>query len=304
MDGSFFTTGEFYSGACALLWAVAIILFRLSGQANISPVALNLFKGVVALSLLFVTLPLVGVPFFPEDRSAADWATLLVSGVIGIAIADTLFFASLNRLGAGRKAVVDCLYSPFVAVCAFLYLGEPMRPALLVAIALMVLAIFLGTWSPNDRDAQEIPKSTLRTGIALGAASMLGMALGIVLAKPVLDVSNPWWSTTVRLLGATVFLAVQGLLPRHRAAVRRAFRPGPHWRFTLPGALVGGYAAMVLWVMGLTYTRTSIAGVLNQLAVVFVLVLAAIFLHERLTARRVAAVAMGFAGAVLVTIWG
>jgi drug/metabolite transporter (DMT)-like permease len=44
--------------------------------------------------------------------------------VVGIALSDTFFFQCLNLLGASLTAVVDCLYSPFVILFSFLFLGE------------------------------------------------------------------------------------------------------------------------------------------------------------------------------------
>ena len=49
---------------------------------------------------------------------------LFASGVVGIAVADTLVFAGLNILGAGRAAVVDCSYAPILVLFSFLLLGE------------------------------------------------------------------------------------------------------------------------------------------------------------------------------------
>jgi drug/metabolite transporter (DMT)-like permease len=292
--------GEIYSALCALLWSIAVVFFRKSGEV-VAPVALNLFKDTVGAGLFLITLPIVGVPLFPADRDLGDWLTLLGSGALGIGISDSLFFASLNRLGAGRSAIVDCLYSPFVFLCAFLYLGEPIGGFLLLALGLMVAAIFVGAWQPGAVGSER-EGADLRRGVALGVVSMLGMAIGIVVAKPVLDESNPWWSTTVRLLGGVALLAVQSALPRHRADALACFRPSRAWRVTVPAAVVGAYLAMLFWIMGMTYTETSTASVLNQSSTIFVMILATIFLKEPLTGRKAVAIAMGFAGALLVVV--
>ena len=39
---------------------------------------------------------------------------MVVSGALGIGVADTMFFECLERLGASKTAVVECLYSPVV----------------------------------------------------------------------------------------------------------------------------------------------------------------------------------------------
>lgn len=301
MNWDLLQTGEFYSTLCALLWAVAIVLFRKSGE-SVSPVALNLLKGLVGLALFLATMPIVGVPYAPPERTIADWMILLGSGALGIGVADTLLFISLNRLGAGRFAVIDCLYSPFVVASAFFYLGEPLGPELLVSVALMVGAILIGTWRPTARPtpAGRQQEEKLHGAVLIGVLAMLLMAVGIVMAKPVLDRADAWWSTAVRLAGGVAFLSVQGAMPRHRREVLRALRPSRSWLVTIPASVVGAYIAMFFWILGMKLAQTSVASILNQLSAVFVLIFATVFLRERLTLRKVTAILMGVAAGVLV----
>jgi drug/metabolite transporter (DMT)-like permease len=307
------TTGEFYSLACALIWAGAIILFRKGGE-HVPPVALNFFKDSVALALFLVTLPLIGKSLAPPEYGWREWVTLLVSGALGIGIADTLFFASLNRLGAVGSAIVDSLYSPMVVLCAFLYLGEPLRLPVVVGAGLMVGAIIIGTAqagsvtaAPPDGPpavpaAAHPARREAALGVLLGLGAMALMAIGIVLAKPVLNRVDAWWAATVRVIGGTAFLAVQALFPRNRAAVAACFRPSRVWRFTVPAAVFGAYFAMVIWVLGFKHTAAGVAGVLNQTSSIFVLILAAIFLRERVTWRKAVAIGLAFAGALIVVL--
>lgn len=291
--------GEVYAAACAALWAVAVVLFRLSGDV-VPPVLLNLIKNSIGLALLLLTAALVGAPFAPPDMSSADWGVLLASGLIGIAIADSMFFFSLNRLGAGRSAIVDCLYSPFVILCASLYLGEALSLTLLLAAALVGSAIVVGNWEPDQPDPDR--RRADRAAILIGVASMFLMAFGIVIAKPVLERADPWWATWVRLAGALPLLLAQGLSRPYRAQLGRILSPGRHWRVLLPGSVVGAYLALILWILGFKYAQAGVAGVLNQTSNVMVLFLAALFLREPLTRRKVIAIFLGFAGAVLVVV--
>jgi len=294
--------GEAYSLLCALAFALGVVLFRRSGR-KVPPVALNFFKNTVALVALLPTMLIAGSPLRPAAVNWDGWLLLLGSGIIGIGIADSVFFASLNRLGAGRSAIVDCLYSPIVVLCAALALAEPVGPGLLGGLALMVIAILWGAFKQHG-EAKSLDKATLHRGVALGALAMLLMAIGIVMAKPVLDGVDVLWATTVRLVGGTGFLAVQSCLPQHRASVRFAFQPSKLWLTTIPAGLIGSYLAMMLWLAGMKYTQASIASVLNQTSTLIVPLLAAPMLGERLTRRRLEAVLLGFAGAVVVTLWG
>ncbi len=294
------TNGEFYSLLCALIWAVAVIMFAQVGRET-PPVVLNLFKGCVAMVLLPPTLLVLGTPFFPAHLGWTDWAQLMVSGIIGISIADSLFFASLNRLGAGRSAIVDCLYAPLTILCAWVFLGDDVGWKLLFAMGLMVSAIFIGTWDPKS-DPQHTDPANTRAGIGLGALAMLLMAVGIVIAKPVLNRSDLLWATLVRVAGATAFLAVQAMLPRWRKATLRTFTPGRHWLLLVAAGFVGTYLAMIAWLAGMKYTTVSVASILNQTSTLIVPLLAAVFLKEQLTWRKLLAVSMGFIGAVILNV--
>lgn len=332
--------GELLSVLTALVWACGVILFRQSGR-TVPPVPLNLFKGAVGFVLLLPTLWLAGQPLVPSSATAADWIILAVSGVLGIALADSLFFASLNRLGVVGNAIVDCLYSPAVVLCAVVGLGEPLTPVLLISLALMVLAVFLGTGvatpvptqgpeaaqepapasepahgaqrgdnaesniNPNTEQSHGAPAPSAherRLGVLYGVLGIVLMAVGITMAKPVLNRSSVLWATEVRIGGALIFLAMQGLLPRHRAVVARIFTPGAHWRLLVPASVVGTYLAMIFWIAGMKYTHASVASVLNQTSTLFLPLLGWFFLRERLTARSGAAVLLGFSGAALLAL--
>lgn len=293
-----FASGEFFSVACAFLWSVATVLFRKGGE-TVPPVALNLFKTVVALAFFLPTLVLLGIALFPEDHGVADWLILMASGAIGIGIADTLFFAGLNRIGAGRMAIAEALYSPAAMLFAFALLGEPIGFILIAAMGLMVAAIVIGNWEPWEVLSAEDRRRVV-LGVLFGVLSVVFVAAAIAAVKPILDRSDPWWSTTVRVLGGTIWLSVQGLLPRHRAHVARAFRPGRQWMITLPASILGTYVAMIMWIAGMTYANVSVASILNQTATLFTPVLGVVVLRERMTIRKASAVVMAFSGAVLV----
>lgn len=293
-------SGELLSLVCAMTWAVAVLLFRKSGE-RVTPVALNLFKNAIALGLFLITLPLIGVPYFPEAHGWRDWVTLLASGALGIGVADSMFFTSLNRLGASNSALVDALYCPFVILCAWFYLGEPIGPSLILSVLLMAGAIILGTWQRSSGPRQHT-RGQIAGAIALGIFAHFLMAVGIVVAKPVLAHADGWWVATVRLSGGAAFLVVHGLMPRHRADTVRCFRPGRTWVYSVPSAVIGAYIAMILWILGMKYTFASVASVLNQMSTIFIMILAAIFLKERLTPRRVVAILMAFSGAVIVAL--
>jgi drug/metabolite transporter (DMT)-like permease len=300
MNFEFLHSGEIFSTLSALAWAFAVILYRKSGE-QISPFALNLFKNTLVIVLFGSTMVLLGVPFFPADQTVSDWVYLLVSGAIGIGIADSVFFASLNRLGAGRSAIVDCLYSPFVILCSFVFLSEPVGLSLLVGVSLIIAGIMVGTWKPAHIDSPTELRQ-IRVGILLGIVAMLLMAVGIVMAKPVITDSNPWWASSVRVIGGLALLGIQAVIRSDKKEIVRTFTPGPLWKVTVPATLVGSFVANFFWIVGMKYTYATIASVLNQLSCLFVLVFATAFLGEPLTGRKSIAIVLGFAGGMVAVL--
>jgi drug/metabolite transporter (DMT)-like permease len=288
--------GEIMAVAAGLVWAVAVLLFRTSGRA-VHPLGLNLFKTVLGTLLLAVTLLAAGQPFLP-GLPWQSYALLAASGVIGITVSDTLFFACLNRLGAGLTAVVDCVNIPFIILFSFLFIGERLTLWQLLGVSLIILAILLVS---GKRDAALPPRRDLIPGIGLGVLAMLTMAAGIVMIKPILHETPIVWATLLRVGSAAVVLAVLVLANPRRRPILRPLRTLANWRSMVPATFLGSYAALIAWMAGMKYTQASVAAPLSQLNSVFIFVLAAIFLKEKVTGVKTAAVVLATVGAVMVS---
>ncbi len=293
--------GEVCALGAALCWALALIMFKKTGE-HVSALALNLFKNVVGLVLLCLTLLVA-----PVDEQALASATtrdvliLCFSGVVGIAIADTLLLEALRVLGVGLISIVECLYSPFVLLFAFLLLAEPLTTSHYVGGALIIVGVLIASRK------EPVPGRTPRQlvyGVVLGAMSMALMGYGIVIAKPILEAKDfpliP--ATTIRLVAGTLLLALYAWVSPARRNHFAAFRPTSLWRLSVPGSVLGTYLAMVLWMAGFKFANASIAAILNQTSVIFAIILASLILKEPFTRRKLAALTLAFAGVVVVAV--
>ncbi len=289
--------GEILALASGLVWAVAVILFRVSGR-RIHPIGLNLVKCVLALFFIVPTLILLGEPLLPAVP-AATIGLLLLSGVLGIAVSDTLFFHALNRLGASLTAIVDCFYSPFVIALSFVLLGERLSPIQLVGAALVVSAVL--TLSKEGK-AEKIDRRDLVLGIVYGILAMFFVALGIVMVKPVLGGVSVFWATFVRIGGGALALVVLVPFLRNRGAILAPLREARNWKALVPAAFFGSYLSLILWMGGMKYAKASVAAVLNQLNTIFIVIIAAIFLREKLTGWKLLAVVLALLGAYLASM--
>lgn len=293
--------GEMLSLGAALFWAVGVILFKKSGD-TMSPMALNLFKNAFAVLLFVPTLILSTFlsdePLFP-DRPLRAWVLLAVSGIIGIGIADTLFFMALRKLGAGLTAVVDTSYLPVMLFLSWLVLGDEIGVGILMGGGLIMAAMLLGSAT------KPLPGTTQKdilVGIVLGTSGIVLMGIGVVMVKGVLMESPLVWANTVRLFFGCVALIPMILLSGRRREILAQMLPSPVWKQAIPGAFFGTYLAIFSWLGGMKYTDVSVAALLNQLSTVFIFIFAVFFLAEPLTWRRSTAVVLAFFGACMVVV--
>lgn len=290
--------GEIFALAAPLCWSVAVILFHKTGE-HVPPVALNLFKNTLALALFALTL-LVSRTVFLQDRPMSLYLLLFASGVIGIGLSDTLFFMTLNRVGAGLQSIINTSYSPSIIFLSFLYLGERLTGTQLLGVAAILSAVFSIAWVRKGHQGT-IPRSRLIVGIALGIATTFTQAVSIVMIKPVLGELPLVWANFWRLLGGLVsMLLLLGLMPAQRSRLRTLRNPTA-LRSMLPGSVMGTYVSLLFWLGGMKYTQASTAAALNQTATLWTFLLAVIVLHEPLTRLRVLGLACGLLGVALVT---
>lgn len=303
--------GQLCALGAAMTWALALIFFRKSGE-RVHPLALNLYKNVVGIGMILLSLAALrafGVTDFSFSGASEvrpvggfpiqDYFLLIISGFLGIAVADTLLFRCLNMVGVSLFVIVECTYSPITLLVAWWVLAEKIEWPHILGGLLILAAILITVKArpPADRTRREVA-----IGFALGVLYIFLMAIGIVLAKPVFATDGfPLMEATVlRLIAGTVALALMAAASPKRRELFEVFRPTRFWKFTFPGAFLGGFLSMVLWLAGFKYTETGIAAILNQTSVVFAAIFAVVFLREHISRRKLVSIVLAFVGVLLV----
>lgn len=282
--------GETLAILSALAWSAGVIIYKRLGE-TIAPTRLNLMKNLIVLGFLLPSLALIGGP--PPQLGAADLAITLLSGMIGIAVADTLYLTALNRLGAARMGILGNFYSPFVIVLSFLFLGERLAPLQMLGFVLVTSGVLVVGARVATAPAE---RRELRRGLLLGIGAIALMALAIVLVKRVLETQPLIWMVALRMVGGVGGLLL--LFAWRREAPRQATteRSRVRWPVVLFGAFVGQYLSMLFWLGGYKYTNASVAAILNETTSIFIVILAAAFLGEALTRRKLLGVALTISG--------
>lgn len=296
--------GEICSLLSAIFWALAIIIFKKIGD-RVSPMVINPVKTTIGLLLFILTCIIIDVPIWPDAQfSRSDLLILSISGIIGIGIADIIFLHSLNILGAGISAIVDTVYSPFVILFAFLFLGESLS-----IIQLLGGGLIIGSVLYASTKIQNIPvnRKIFKQGILYAVGSIAMMALGIVMIKPILNtVSNKpqlqIWIAGYRLISGVLVSGTIMFYANYKKNILNVLYDKKLWPPLIIGSVLATYLGIAMWVMGMSMTTASISSILNQTSTIFIMVFAWIFLGEPLTKRRILSIIIAMIGAYLVFI--
>lgn len=290
-----FGLGEAFALGSAMAWAIGVILYRRLGD-YLPPLPLNFIKNLLVLGMLALALPLVHGLQLPQI-SATELGLAIASGLIGLAIADTLYLKALNQLGAGRMGIIGNLYSPFVIALSFVFLGErlgPLQVAGFVLVAAGVLLVSAGR-------AQDASPKARASAVLLGVFAILLMAVAIVMIKRVLEAQPLVWISLIRMASALLgLLAIAAL--RGELAKLNPLEMKVDWRLLLIAAFIGQFLSTLFWLGGYKYTSAMVAAILNESASIFIVLLAWLWLKEPMDRRRAGGVGLALAGVGLMVV--
>ena len=282
--------------ASSASWAVGSLLFRRLGE-DVSPAALNLGKGLLSIIYLGVSLCVVGV----DPMDARSFWFLGASGIIGITIGDTLFFAALIRLGPRLTVVLGLLGPVFTVLLARGLLSEPLGAATWGGIALTVVGSTLVSLAALEPEGGR-PKE-FACGAMLAILASLAMACSNFLCKVGVAQTSALQGTFVRMGFAVVVLAVGGVAGSRWREWLAPFKVAEIRNLTLVSSGVVVFGGFFLSLLSLKYIGISVAAALGSTEPLFILILTAglhghrVSLLEGLGALgAVAGVALIFAG--------
>ena len=144
------------------------------------------------IRLFFVSLMLIGYTTYIDTWHTLNTNTLtiiLISGVIGIFLGDTLLFMALQRIGPRRNNILFALAAPFTVLLNIVFLNEVMGLLNLIGcigvFCGVVIAIMYGK-TKNNEHRWEMIEGSLSIGIIMGILAALCQAIGLIMMKPIL----------------------------------------------------------------------------------------------------------------------
>jgi drug/metabolite transporter (DMT)-like permease len=283
--------GEIAALSAAFLWAAASVVYTHLG-VRIPPLQLNFYKGIIAIALIIITLMAQQANFSNISLSPTLWLSL--SGVLGIGLGDTAYFAALNSLGARRTLLLETLSPPLGALLALMFIGERLTALAWCGILLTVLGII---WVIGERTPASFSHHT-SIGIIWGILAAIAQAGGAVISRFALlqsDIS-PLASTLIRLVAGNCIVLLLLLLPwgRRQPQIQRKLSPKSLAAIAI-AATGSTYLGIWLQQTSLKFAPTGIAQTLLATSPIFILPIVA-FMGEIISIRAILGVLLSLAG--------
>jgi drug/metabolite transporter (DMT)-like permease len=280
----------------AVLWGVADLLIRSVSRR------LGVTRAMVWCQAPTLTIATAALLFLPQARAAViaappdGWAYGLLAGAFSLVASVGLYRA----LSGGTLALVAPIAASYAAVTAALSLltgRESLTPGVGGGLAVCCAGVALASWGrepgedrlPGWRAALSGP-----TGWALLSSAGYGAAF-YVQGVWVVPRLGPWIPVAGNALLVAAAVSAVAL------ATRRSLAPPD--RRTAPRVLACGVLALTAfaaYLSGLQSGAVAVVTVLSSLAGAVAVLLALVFLRERLAPRQWAGVAAALAGVVLI----
>ena len=288
--------GDFYAILTALCWSCGVIFFEIAGRV-LNSLQISLLKNIVGVLGFISFIILQGDPF--PDFIGQEYLILIISGIIGVAIGDILFLASLRRIGSSLSAIVSTGYTISIFILAFLMFGEVISFISYLGGVLVILGVVIGT---IDRDLKRTPKEVLY-GVLFGLLANLCTAYSVLLLRPIMDVHPVLPIALVRFSIGMIISAFGILYLNGKLALRETILKGFSNYNLLAGAFFGTFLSVIFWLAGFKFTLAGRAAIYNQLSTIFIILLASVFLNQHMTKRKWVAVSLALMGSFVVSLY-
>lgn len=270
-------SGEIAALTTAVLWAFTATFFTLAGR-NIGSKWVNLLRLILASLYLIITHKVFYNTFLPIFFENNGWEYLAISGVIGLALGDSLLFQSFLDIGTQKAMVIMSSWPLFSTLLAFVFLKESLNSVEIFGVILIVIGISFVLSSKVQPHSEVRPVR----GVFLSFGGAICQAVGILFAKEGLSKGlSPLSGTVVRMIFASISMVVFSLFLKAISENKERKLNFKGFLFAFLGSIVGPFLGVWLSLYAVSHTKVGVASALMTTSPVFLIPLSALILKEK-----------------------
>ena len=172
----------------ALCWAIASLI-----SADVTRIIGGLAFN--RIRLFFVSIMLISCTFYLDTWGTINQDllfTILLSGIIGVFLGDTLLFIALQKIGPRRNNILFSLAAPFTVILNIIFLHQVMSLINLIGCFVVFFGVVIAIAYGNSRDKNhrwEVVEGNLYLGILIVTQSLAASADTVLLVPNNIDCS-------------------------------------------------------------------------------------------------------------------
>ena len=287
--------GELSALSVSLLWTAGSIMFA-SAARRIGAFSVNALRIVFAIFLIALTHALLYGSFLPVEANIHQWLYLSISGLIGLAIGDYAYFASMVYIGPRRGVLLLSTAPIFATVFGYVVLGEVLGTWSLIGIAVTMTGVMMVILEQEGR-TREQPRTPREKslGVFFGLIAGMGQGVGLVISKyGMINVAdegagalNPLSATMIRLIAAALIIWIGILITRRTSSITSTLKNKQAMTRMVGGTITGPFLGIWLSMIAVTYTEAGIAATLMSLMPVVVIPVVYIVYKQKTSPRSI-----------------
>lgn len=274
----------------AASWAFATVVFDRIGKV-VPYVGITFLKGIFSIILMIVLLIFTGGL---HKIGIWEFSFLALSGIIGISVGDSLFFKSLQDLGAKVQVIFFLLGQIFTMILSLLLLGELLSLEQYIGAIILLTGIVVVIWGKQENHPNKI------RGIVCGLLSILCFSVSAIMVKMAIADVEVVTATFYRMAFGTIFTLGFGVMGRQLPSWVKPLRDKRLLALFILNVFVITYGGFLLSMVAIKLISVSLVSVLGTTEPVFVLLFAYLINKEKITKQEVIGTMITLAGLFII----
>ena len=286
------TIGYIAALGSAASWAMGTVVFEKIGK-TVPFAGITFLKGLLSIVLLgTLTLCMEGL----TSVNIHDFGILALSGIIGIAIGDTLFFRSLQDLGAKVQVLFFMLGQIVTMLLSFMFLGDVLSINDYIGGVILLSGVIVVIYGKQEDHPNK------RRGIIGGVLSILCFSVSSVMIKLAIGDIDVISATFYRMALGTIAIMFVGFTSKSFVSWIRPLRDIKLLGLFFLNVIIITFGGFVLSMLAIKNISVSMASILSTTEPVFVLIFAWLVSRDKVTIREIIGASITIVGLIIIIL--
>jgi drug/metabolite transporter (DMT)-like permease len=281
----------------AVMFSTKAVFVKLAYQHDIDSVTLLMFRMLFALPFYIVIAFVVSKQKNEYELTKKDYKSILLLGIAGYYLASFLDFQGLKYISASLERLILFTYPTIVVLIGVFFYKEKITRNQIIALVLTYIGIaivFLG-----NEDSSITFDNLVLGGLYVGTCA-ISYAIYLVGSGQIVPKLGTWKYTSYVLIVACVFVILHYLVANQ--GIGNLDFPIQVYIYAILMATISTVIPTLLISEGIRLIGASNASIVGSVGPISTIVLAYIFLDERLTLVQMLGGVLVLGGVLLISI--